>query len=122
MDYKLSIDNINKVVIATCEGQINIVSVRPMIRELRQKAYELNYGVMYDVSSATLKAKLFDAYQLPRESEDLYESPAHRRGKVAIVYKAEKDFWEFLETTALNSGLLVKVFSERGEAFEWLQN
>ena len=55
-------------------------------------------------------------------SGTIYEDPMHRLGKAAIVYKSDKNFWEFFETTARNAGVDVMLFSERKEAIEWLSN
>jgi hypothetical protein len=105
MDYKITIDTQNKLVVATCEGELNVASAKPLTRALRSKAFDLGYNCIYDGSI-----------------DDLYENPLHKRGKAAIVYESDKEFWEFLETTALNSGVLVKVFIEKEAAIEWLSS
>lgn len=122
MDYKITIDTQNKLVVATCEGELNVASAKPLTRALRSKAFDLGYNCIYDVRRAFLNASILDAYQLPRSIDDLYENPLHKRGKAAIVYESDKEFWEFLETTALNSGVLVKVFIEKEAAIEWLSS
>ena len=76
--------------------------------------------MLYDVINVSLGVGIFDAYYYPRDIETLYEDPKHRYGKAAIVYKADKEFWEFFETTARNAGVNVKLFRKREEAIEWL--
>ena len=65
---------------------------------------------------------IFDAYSFSREKDSLYEDISHSFGKAAIVHRADKEFWEFFETTARNAGVFVKVFCSKEEAIEWLSD
>lgn len=119
MNYTVDIDNKNKVVLCTCRGMLDLASAKSMTRDVRKRAYELGYGLVYDVTNVSLEVGITDAYSFPRD-EDIYEDLKHRRGKAAVVYKNDKDFWEFFETTARNAGVDVLVFSEIEEALKWL--
>ena len=120
MEYDIHIDYENRIVLCAARGVLDLESARSMTRDARKKSFELDYGLLYDVTEATLNVKIVDAYSFPRDIKNIYEDNAHRRGKAAIVYKSDKDFWEFFETTARNAGVIVKLFREKKEAIEWL--
>lgn len=120
MDYDVDIDNENKAVLCTCRGTLDLASAKSMIRDVRKRAFELDYGLLYDVTNVSLGVKILDAYTFPRDMENIYEDFRHRRGKAAVVYKNDRDFWEFFETTARNTGVDVMVFRETEEALKWL--
>ena len=120
MDYTIDIDDKNKVVLCTCRGVIDVPSARSMVREVRKTAFDLDYGVLYDVTRLSLGVSISDAYFFPRDIENIYEDLKHSFSKAAIVYKADEDFWDFFETTARNAGLAVSLFREPEEALEWI--
>ena len=120
MDYDVNIDNKNKVVLCTCRGMLDLSSAKSMTRDVRKRAYELGYGLLYDVANLSLGVGITDAYCFPRDMENIYEEFIHRRGRAAIVYKSDKDFWKFFKTTARNAGVNVVLFCEIEEALEWL--
>lgn len=94
-----------------------MASAKSMTRDVRKRAYELGYGLVYDVTNVSLEVGITDAYSFPRD-EDIYEDLKHRRGKAAVVYKNDKDFWKFFETTARNAGVDVLGFSETEKALK----
>ena len=120
MDYDIDIDNKKKVVLSTCRGMLDLASAKSMTRDVRKRAYELGYRLLYDVSNVSLSVGIIDAYSFPRDMENIYEDLRHRKSKAAIVYKFDKDFWEFFETTARNAGVNVMLFCEKEKALEWL--
>ena len=65
---------------------------------------------------------LIDLYDLP--SKQYLEDEADRHGRVAVVFlptsSTAKKAAEFYETVCRNRGWMVKVFSERQEAVNWL--
>ena len=120
MEYDVKIDARNQVVLCVCKGTLNLASAKAMTRDVRKQSFELGYGLLYDVTNVSLGVGIVDAYSYPRDTAELYEDPRHRYGKAAITYKADKEFWEFFETTARNAGVNVKLFRKREEAIEWL--
>ena len=120
MDFRIDIDNKNQIVICACEGMLDLASAKLMTRDVRKRAFELGYGLLYDVTNVSLDVGITEAYFFPRDRLNIYEDVAHRRGKVAIVCKFDKDFWKFFETTARNAGVDVTLFWESKEAIEWL--
>ena len=122
MEYDVEINKKNKVVLCVCKGALDLASAKAMTRDVRKQSFELGYGLLYDVTSVSLGVGIVDAYSYPRDIKGLYEDHTHRSGKAAIIYKADKEFWEFFETTARNAGVNVRLFRKREEAIEWLSS
>ena len=120
MDYTIDMDSKNKVVLGTVRGVLDLPSTQLMTREVRKTAYDLGYEILYDETNVSPQVGITDAYYFPRDIENIYDDPVHRHSKAAIVYKSDKDFWEFFETTARNVGVNVMLFCEIEEAIEWL--
>ena len=120
MDYDVEIDDENHVVLCICKGRLDLASARVMTRDVRKRSFELGYGLLYDVTDVSLAVGIADAYYYPRDVATLYEDRAHRYGKAAIVWKADKEFWDFFVTTSRNAGVNVRLFRKREEAMEWL--
>ena len=119
MDYNVDIDNKNKVVLCTVRGILDWATAQSMSRDVRKRAFELGYGLLYDVTNLSPGIETFDAYFFPRDTEN-YEDIKHRKVKTAVVYKTDKDSWKFLETTARNVGMNVVMFCEIEDALKWL--
>ena len=119
MEYDIHVQDENKVVMSVCKGRLDLESAKAMTRDVRKRAFELGYDVLYDMTDVSLGVGISDAYYFSRDS-DIYEDFAHRRGKAAVVYKSDKDFWEFLELTTRNVGVNVRIFGEMEKALEWL--
>jgi hypothetical protein len=120
MEYDVEIDGRNQVVLCVCKGILDVALAKAMTRDVRKRSFELGYGLLYDVTDVSLGVGIVDAYFFPRDIASLYEDPLHRSVKAAIVYKADKEFWEFFQTTAQNAGVNVKLFHRREKAIEWL--
>ncbi len=120
MDYAVYVQDEKKIVLCVCEGILDLASAKSMTRDVRKKAFDLGYGLLYDVTKISLGVGIPDAYFFPRDIANIYEDPMHRIGKVAIAYESDKDFWEFFETTAQNTGVDVVVFCEIEKALKWL--
>ena len=120
MEYDITIDSKNEVVLCVCRGILDLASAKSMTKDVRKKAFELGFGLLDDVKNVSLDVGIIDAYSFPRDKETLYEDPEHSFGKAAVLYKTDKEFWEFFETTARNAGVNVRLFCKREEAMEWL--
>lgn len=104
MNYTVDFDNKNKFVLCTCRGMLDLASAKSKTIFVRKRVYELGYGLVYDVTNISLEVGIIDAYSFSRD-EDIYDDLKHCRGKAVVVYKNEKDFWEYFETTARNAGV-----------------
>jgi hypothetical protein len=122
MEYDVEIDDRNQVVLCVCNGRLDLASAKTMTRDVRKQSFELGYRLLYDVTNVSLGVGITDAYYFPRDIATIYENPAHRYGKATIIYKDDKEFWEFFETTARNTGVNVKLFCKKEEAIEWLSD
>jgi len=122
MDYEVSIDHDNKIVCALCKGTIDVTDAMSVTKDVRARAFELGYSVLYDATETFPQISFAQAYTYPRDIKNLYADPKHRYGKAAIVCAPGKDetFWKFLETTARNAGIIVRVFLDKSEAAQWL--
>jgi hypothetical protein len=103
---------------------LNVESARAATREAGKKAFEQGYDILFDVTGATLRASITEAYQFPRDVGSAYEDSRHRNARMAILYRSVRDeeFWEFYETTAMNTGLAVKVTRDWDDAVAWLSS
>ena len=122
MEYDVDIDSGNQVVLCICKGRLDLASAQAITRDVRKQSFELGYGLLYDVTNVSLGIGIGAVYSFPRDVATIYEAPIHRRGKAAIVYRVDEDFWEFFETTARNAGVHVRLFRTREEAIEWLSS
>ena len=122
MNYDISIDHKNKIVLCASEGELTMKSAALMTRDARKQAFELGYNTFHDVTNVSLSVGILDAYSFPRAMENIYEDSRHRSGRAAIIYAPDKDrvFWEFFESTARNAGVDVMVFCNKEEAVQWL--
>lgn len=122
MDYDASIDHESRIIVTTCKGTLDIPSAAAMTKDVRKQAYELGYGLLYDMTDVSVAATFAQAYAFPRDVQNAYEDPKHRFGKAAILYKSGKgeDFWKFYENTARNTGGVVRIFLNKVDAIEWL--
>ena len=122
MEYDISIDHKNKIVLCAPKGEFNMELSISMTKDVRKQAFELGYKTLYDVTNASVSGGIPDAYYFPRDIETVYEDPTHRLGKAAILNSPDNDrvFWEFFENTACNAGANVKLFYSKEEAVAWL--
>lgn len=124
MSFDTIIDHENRIVCGRWQGPLDVSAGASMTREVRKRAFELEYGALYDVTEANPQISLAQAYSFSRDIKSLYEDPKHRMGKAAIVHAPGKDekFWRFFETTARNAGIIVKLFQDKTEAMAWLSD
>lgn len=78
------------------------------------------HKVLVDLREATLSQTTMDLYDFGSSYGDVFPQDT----RVAVVYSPEKtsssDDAEFAENVARNRGALVRMFTEMGEAIDWL--
>jgi hypothetical protein len=83
MDYDVDLDDKNRIVLCNCKGVLDFHSAKSMTRDVRKRAFEPGYGLLYDVTNVSLNVGLGEAYFFPRDIEAVYEDPVHRFGRAA---------------------------------------
>ena len=81
------------------------------------------FDVLIDVTEIELAASLFDIFNLP--AKQYAEKALDHRIRIGLVQpklSKEKENAQFYETACVNRGWLVKTFSNRNDAIDWLKN
>ncbi len=122
MNYDVSIDHKSQIVVTTCKGTLDTASATAMVKDVRKQAFDLGYGLLYDMIDVSVAVSFAQAYAFPRDTQNVYHDPKHRFGRAAVLYKPGKDedFWKFYENTAQNTGGVVRVFNDKDKALKWL--
>jgi len=124
LDYDISIDHKNKIVVCASGGKLDIETATAIAEDARKQALELGYSTLYDVRDAPISIGILDAYYFLRDTGTVYKNRKHRSVKAAILYGPDKNgrFRKLFEATALNTGLEVMVFYRKNDAVKWLSN
>jgi len=128
MKSDVYIDNEQKVVCCTLEGELDIEGAIALSKDLREKASGFGFNIFYDARKLyVIDSLLPDDFTtklstLLQKLSSLLEISSHRVVRVAILYELGEydDFWKFYEGVAVNRGLAIKVFTKKEEAMEWL--
>lgn len=108
-------------VVAT--GKLNLESAIEISYKGREKAHNLGYKLLKDLSKVELDAGILQVMEFfdPKKNEKL--NIKHKYVITALFVEGSKiDYWKFWETVASNNGLVSKIFMDKEKAFKWLQN
>ena len=122
MDHDVYIQDENKLILCVIKERFASQSAKEFARDIRKKAYELGYNILYDVTNITVRVTIVDAYSFAQDIEKIYDDPVHRHSKAAFLYKSDAEFWKFYETTARNTGANVMMFRKKEKALQWLSS
>jgi len=130
MKNEVYIDNEQKTICCTLEGELDIEKSIILSKDLRKKSSELGFNVFYDARKLYVTDNVLPAdfttklSTLLEKLSTLLEISSHRIVRVAILYElGEYDqYWKFYEDVAVNRGLSVKIFTKKEEAMKWLAN
>jgi len=119
MNYKLSYDENNKLIIGRIEGIVDAKLVKKMAVDLAAllQKHKCN-KVLNDLRKASLTKSIFDIYNIPRIVDD---SGVPLSSKRALVVKEKNSDFKFLETASVNIGHQLKIFTDFDDAVEWLK-
>lgn len=128
MKNEVYIDNEQKAVCCTLDGELEIESAIDLSKDLRKKASALGYNLFYDARKLYVTENLLpDDFTtklttLLQKLSTLLEISSHRIVRVAILYELGEyeEYWKFYEGVAVNRGLAIKTFTKQDEAMEWL--
>jgi len=130
MKNEVYIDNEQKTICCTLEGELDIEKSIILSKDLRKKSSELGFNVFYDARKLYVTDKVLPAdfttklSTLLEKLSTLLEISSHRIVRVAILYELGEydEYWKFYEDVAVNRGLSVKIFTKKEEAMKWLAN
>ena len=108
-------------VVAT--GKLNLESAIEISSKSRDKAHNLGYQLLKDLSKVELDSGIMQVMEFfnPEKNEKL--NIKHKYVIAALFVEGSKlDYWKFWETVASNNGLVSKIFVDKDKAFKWLQN
>ena len=97
------------------DAQTLSASTMAMVEEMQRSSCT---RVLLDHRQATPKLSVVEQYRRPEIAASL---GVPRLSRIAIVYKESQEAYAFIETVAVNRGLIVKVFQVPEEALEWLR-
>jgi hypothetical protein len=130
MKNEVYIDNEQKTICCTLEGELDIEKSIVLSKELRKKSSELGFNVFYDARKLYVSDDILPVDFTTRLStlleklSALLEISSHRIVRVAILYQLGEydEYWRFYEDVAVNRGLSIKIFTKKEEAMKWLAN
>ena len=130
MKNEVYIDNEQKTICCTLEGELDIEKSIILSKDLRKKSSELGFNVFYDARKLYVTDNVLPAdfttklSTLHEKLSTLLEISSHRIVRVAILYELGEydEYWKFYEDVAVNRGLSVKIFTKKEEAMKWLAN
>ena len=122
-DFSIDMQHENRVVKITLMGDVEKISLLNVINKQRSLVQAKTYSRLYDFQNCTFSISDTDLYYLPR-FDDKAESKLDKAVKIALLIdpQSDNDDVAFFETTALNVGRNVKVFSAETEAYKWLDD
>ena len=130
MKNEVYIDNAQKTICCTLDGELDIEKSIILSKDLRKKSSELGFNVFYDARKLYVTDNVLPAdfttklSTLLEKLSTLLEISSHRIVRVAILYELGEydEYWKFYEDVAVNRRLSVKIFSKKEEAMKWLAN
>jgi len=130
MKNEVYVDNEQKTIRCTLDGDLDIERSILLSQELRKKAAALGFNVFYDarklsVSDSILPTDFTTKLSTILENlSALLEITSHRIVRVAILYERGEydEYWRFYEDVAVTRGLAVKIFTKKEEGIKWLAN
>lgn len=123
--YELEFKSHDKIEIleVAVTGKLNLEYAIEISSKSREKAHNLGYQLLKDLSKVELDAGVLQVMEFfdPKKNEKL--NIKHKSVIAALFVEGSKlDYWKFWETVASNNGLVSKIFVDKEKAFKWLQN
>lgn len=104
-------------------GTLDLEAAIEISSKSREKAYELGYLLLKDLSEVELDAGIIQVMDFfdPQKNQKL--KIKHKEVIGALYVEGNKlNYWKFWETVASNNGLTSKIFVQKEAAFDWLKN
>jgi len=112
----------DKILIAVLTGNFDKERFKEIIGNIRKLSFEKGYNTLYDLKDCIVDYSVANAYYFPRFMQKEYSNYPPRKVAVMASPHASKEFWDFYETSSINSGLILKVFQTWEEGLHWLRH
>jgi len=125
MKFDFHLDDTLKLICCNLEGELEIEEAIRLSKKLREKAYELNFNVLYDARKLEEPNSAMPVHDFTAKLSSILESVVQRKHiKVAFLYESgsHDGFWQFYEDAAADRDLKIRVFVEKEEATKWLSS
>ena len=120
MEVQYEYDDKQKIIFIRVSGEMTMESIASISNEIRLKAKEMNYKLLYDFRKSTYKKAIIDAYKFFEENFDEKEIEVNYIPTANIVNVEDQDFFQFVETTLTNRGARLKYFTDEKKGIDWL--
>ncbi len=118
MAYQVNYIPDDDIVKVTVDGEFSFEGILNLSSQLvSELTKHKSNRVLNDQRNATLNLSTLEIYKLPRVAKAFGVA---NNTKVAIVHNENKKDYRFIESAAINSGLIVKIFAEFEDAKRWL--
>lgn len=122
MRYKEEVDDPRKILCVRVSGEITKEKLAPKTTQTRLRAKELNYGILLDFRKVRNYVTIVDAYYWLAEHYDGLDATLKFIPTAHVVDPKDEEFARFVETTFLNRGASIRVFTQERAAIEWLES
>jgi len=122
MRYSYVLNHGIKIIIVKVIGDLHTNDVAKMDKEIRIKAKELNYKIIFDFRETKNYISISDAYNWFSNN---YKNSFFNLCFIPVVKisnEKDKSFFQFFETTMINRGVNVKMCADEISAYHWLEN
>lgn len=121
MHYTYTIDMTHQIIRVKITGNIHESNAIQLGKLIRQKAREINYKILIDLSEAYNFVHMGSAYFWFERNYDTLD-PLFRYIPTAYIMNSEQEsFYNFIQTVSMNHGINIRVFKSEESAFEWLK-
>ncbi len=118
MRYTLQYDPSLRVIVAKTIGELDAFGVEQMSAQLASIIDETGCTlVLNDLRDASISSSAFEIYAMPRIVRD---AGVPSKCKRALLVQSLPSAFSFLETTSVNMGQRVKLFTDFDIAITWL--
>ena len=118
--YTTELRPIHKIIVVRLSGKLYSNDFSKIDSENREKAIELGYKLIYDFSKTVNYISIIEAYHWS------FNSPKSVYFQlVPVVFLSNQNdltFFKFFETTSVNKGFNIKMFTEEDAAIKWLKS
>lgn len=121
MEYTYELIDNYKIIKVKVLGELKPKETALMGKNIRLKAKELNYKILFDLTEAENKVSISDAYFWFADHYDKIDIQLRYIPTAHVTHEKDKSFFSFFETTCYNKNIRVRMFMESKEALEWLR-
>ena len=123
MPYKVEFDE-SGFIHATYQGDLNLAGITDLMAAVAHVIKERNcFLVLSDYRQAKLAISIIDLYEIPKlilKRGKEMGVPAQKVKRALIIPASASDKFSFFETVSLNNSQSVRIFTDEGQARNWL--